>query len=243
MAVCTVSSCAVLDPVRGTWAPLRADYTASSNFERNLAFLTDINMSTSGSGSSSTGRALLLAGLSFSAGAGACYLYLAITRASSLTRGRITPSPGLENGLVGAPPAQQPSPGGSVRRFQVRVRVYKLVLLCCKRVCCYPIGVLVCAHATTACKRTSMCACAGGPMHAPMRVQAARSAPTQGWPARSLQEDEVITEQLTRNIQFFGLERQQRVADAFVIVVGLGVRRGRALASLLLQTPKMLIGA
>ncbi len=38
-----------------------------------------------------------------------------------------------------------------------------------------------------------------------------------------MQDDEVITEQLTRNIQFFGLDRQQRIADAFVIVVGLGV--------------------
>jgi tRNA A37 threonylcarbamoyladenosine dehydratase len=34
---------------------------------------------------------------------------------------------------------------------------------------------------------------------------------------------QVLVEQLTRNIQFFGEESQQRIADAFVIVVGLGV--------------------
>uniref|UniRef100_A0A7S3QJN2 THIF-type NAD/FAD binding fold domain-containing protein n=1 Tax=Dunaliella tertiolecta TaxID=3047 RepID=A0A7S3QJN2_DUNTE len=39
---------------------------------------------------------------------------------------------------------------------------------------------------------------------------------------RRFQEDEVITEQLTRNIQFFGVEKQQHIADSFVIVVGLG---------------------
>lgn len=37
------------------------------------------------------------------------------------------------------------------------------------------------------------------------------------------QEDEVLTEQLTRNVQFFGLEGQQRIADAYVVIVGLGV--------------------
>ena len=36
-------------------------------------------------------------------------------------------------------------------------------------------------------------------------------------------EDEVIAEQLTRNVQFFGEDAQQRIADAFVVVVGLGV--------------------
>ena len=35
----------------------------------------------------------------------------------------------------------------------------------------------------------------------------------------------MVSEQLTRNIQFFGLEKQQRIADAFVVVVGLGVCR------------------
>ncbi|KAL6763247.1 hypothetical protein V8C86DRAFT_2497247 [Haematococcus lacustris] len=39
---------------------------------------------------------------------------------------------------------------------------------------------------------------------------------------RRFREDEILTEQLTRNIQFFTADNQQRVADAFVIVVGLG---------------------
>ncbi|GAB4818660.1 hypothetical protein N2152v2_005706 [Parachlorella kessleri] len=35
-------------------------------------------------------------------------------------------------------------------------------------------------------------------------------------------EDDVLAEQLTRNVQFFGLEAQQQIAKAFVVVVGLG---------------------
>ena len=37
--------------------------------------------------------------------------------------------------------------------------------------------------------------------------------------------DEVLAEQLTRNLQFFGSEAQGRVAKSFVVVVGLGVRQ------------------
>lgn len=36
-------------------------------------------------------------------------------------------------------------------------------------------------------------------------------------------EDEVLAEQFTRNVQFFGREGQLKIADAFVIVIGLGV--------------------
>lgn len=36
--------------------------------------------------------------------------------------------------------------------------------------------------------------------------------------------DEIISEQLTRNLQFFGDPAQQQLAQAFVVVVGLGVR-------------------
>jgi hypothetical protein len=36
--------------------------------------------------------------------------------------------------------------------------------------------------------------------------------------------DEVLEEQFTRNVQFFGSEGQRRAARAFVVVVGLGVR-------------------
>lgn len=38
-----------------------------------------------------------------------------------------------------------------------------------------------------------------------------------------LDTDDIISEQLTRNIQFFGLESQKKISDSFVVVVGLGV--------------------
>lgn len=45
----------------------------------------------------------------------------------------------------------------------------------------------------------------------------------------SFHEDDILGEQLTRNVQFFGLEAQQRIGQAFVVVVGLGVSAvGRA---------------
>lgn len=37
------------------------------------------------------------------------------------------------------------------------------------------------------------------------------------------EEDEVVAEHLTRNVQFFGLPSQKRIAESFVVVVGLGV--------------------
>lgn len=36
-------------------------------------------------------------------------------------------------------------------------------------------------------------------------------------------QDEVLAEQLTRNVQFFGLDKQKQVAKSFVVVIGLGV--------------------
>ncbi|XP_074585051.1 tRNA threonylcarbamoyladenosine dehydratase 2 [Curcuma longa] len=48
-------------------------------------------------------------------------------------------------------------------------------------------------------------------------------------------EDEVVSEQLTRNIQFFGFEFQRKVSDAYVIVVGLGGVGSHA-ASMLLRS-------
>lgn len=39
--------------------------------------------------------------------------------------------------------------------------------------------------------------------------------------------DDILSEQLTRNVQFFGLDAQKRVARAFVVVVGVGVSRAR----------------
>lgn len=40
---------------------------------------------------------------------------------------------------------------------------------------------------------------------------------------RHFEEDDILTEQFTRNIQFFGLQQQKDIANAFVVVVGLGV--------------------
>lgn len=39
----------------------------------------------------------------------------------------------------------------------------------------------------------------------------------------NLLEDEILTEQFTRNVQFFGKEGQLKVAKSFVVVIGLGV--------------------
>lgn len=36
-------------------------------------------------------------------------------------------------------------------------------------------------------------------------------------------KDDILMEQLTRNVQFFGLEAQKKIANSFVVVVGLGV--------------------
>lgn len=40
----------------------------------------------------------------------------------------------------------------------------------------------------------------------------------------SFEQDDILEEQLTRNVQFFGLEAQKRIGGSFVVVVGLGVR-------------------
>lgn len=39
----------------------------------------------------------------------------------------------------------------------------------------------------------------------------------------NFEEDEIVSEQLTRNIQFFGVEGQRKIAGSFVVVIGLGV--------------------
>jgi hypothetical protein len=49
------------------------------------------------------------------------------------------------------------------------------------------------------------------------------SSPPSSLHVREFEQDEVLHEHLKRNIQFFGLEGQRRLADAFVVVVGLGV--------------------
>ncbi|KAI3426846.1 hypothetical protein D9Q98_006792 [Chlorella vulgaris] len=39
---------------------------------------------------------------------------------------------------------------------------------------------------------------------------------------RDFEQDEILAEQLTRNVQFFGLEAQKTIGGSFVVVVGLG---------------------
>ncbi|XP_010271228.1 PREDICTED: tRNA threonylcarbamoyladenosine dehydratase isoform X1 [Nelumbo nucifera] len=50
-----------------------------------------------------------------------------------------------------------------------------------------------------------------------------------------LLKDEIVSEQLTRNIQFFGLESQRKVSESFVVVIGLGGVGSHA-ASMLLRS-------
>lgn len=50
-----------------------------------------------------------------------------------------------------------------------------------------------------------------------------------------LLSDEIVSEQLTRNIQFFGLESQQKVTASYVVVIGLGGVGSHA-ASMLLRS-------
>ncbi|KAB2612348.1 hypothetical protein D8674_034664 [Pyrus ussuriensis x Pyrus communis] len=50
-----------------------------------------------------------------------------------------------------------------------------------------------------------------------------------------LLSDEIVSEQLTRNIQFFGLEPQQKVTASYVVVIGLGGVGSHA-ASMLLRS-------
>jgi hypothetical protein len=62
---------------------------------------------------------------------------------------------------------------------------------------------------------------------APAEPAAAQRAPGAG--LRDYLRDDVLSEQLTRNIQFFGTAGQDKIVNSFVVVVGLGVSRVRAL--------------
>lgn len=55
---------------------------------------------------------------------------------------------------------------------------------------------------------------------------AAQPSPAAPVDMSHFDEDEILEEQLTRNVQFFGLEAQRRIGGAFVVVVGLGVSGG-----------------
>ncbi|KAJ8763114.1 hypothetical protein K2173_023319 [Erythroxylum novogranatense] len=54
-------------------------------------------------------------------------------------------------------------------------------------------------------------------------------------PDIDLLQDEIVSEQLTRNIQFFGLESQRKVTGSYVVVIGLG-GVGTHAASMLLRS-------
>ncbi|KAJ6738504.1 TRNA THREONYLCARBAMOYLADENOSINE DEHYDRATASE [Salix koriyanagi] len=58
---------------------------------------------------------------------------------------------------------------------------------------------------------------------------------TSGMPDSDLLADEIVSEQLTRNIQFFGFEAQQKVTTSYVVVIGLGGVGSHA-ASMLLRS-------
>ncbi|XP_044478351.1 tRNA threonylcarbamoyladenosine dehydratase-like isoform X2 [Mangifera indica] len=54
-------------------------------------------------------------------------------------------------------------------------------------------------------------------------------------PGLDILKDEIVSEQLTRNIQFFGIELQQKVTASYVVVIGLGGVGSHA-ASMLLRS-------
>ncbi|KAL6335682.1 hypothetical protein AAG906_032872 [Vitis piasezkii] len=56
-----------------------------------------------------------------------------------------------------------------------------------------------------------------------------------GMDGQDLLKDEIVSEQLTRNIQFFGVEFQQKVTASYVVIIGLGGVGSHA-ASMLLRS-------
>ncbi|KAJ3694873.1 hypothetical protein LUZ60_000250 [Juncus effusus] len=58
---------------------------------------------------------------------------------------------------------------------------------------------------------------------------------TSSFISSDLLEDEVVSEQLTRNIQFFGLDSQRKVSQSYVVIIGLGGVGSHA-ASMLLRS-------
>jgi hypothetical protein len=59
----------------------------------------------------------------------------------------------------------------------------------------------------------------------PQQQKAQASGPAHHASLQEFEQDEVLAEQLTRNVQFFGLEQQKQISNAFVVVIGLGVSR------------------
>lgn len=71
----------------------------------------------------------------------------------------------------------------------------------------------------TACKWS---AARSGPAYRSGAANSSGAAAAGTGPLASDLEDEILSEQFTRNIQFFGREGQQKISEAYVVVVGLG---------------------
>jgi len=67
-------------------------------------------------------------------------------------------------------------------------------------------------------------AAAGASLHQQQSAAAAKqNGHTHPHSVAGFDQDDILSEQLTRNVQFFGLEVQKKIARSFVVVVGLGV--------------------
>lgn len=61
------------------------------------------------------------------------------------------------------------------------------------------------------------------PRHPPAAVAASsQPAATHTASLKDFENDEILAEHLTRNVQFFGIEKQKAIASSFVVVIGLG---------------------
>lgn len=61
------------------------------------------------------------------------------------------------------------------------------------------------------------------PLAAPKTPSAKTAVPAASASLQDFEHDEILAEQLTRNVQFFGVEKQRSITSAFVVVIGLGV--------------------
>lgn len=92
---------------------------------------------------------------------------------------------------------------------------FKLIL-CCGVTLCPTVGVLLSRWCQPIKARKHL----DPPSH--LEPSSRRPAHAESHGASNFLRDEVLSEQLARNIAFFGPDSQQNIADAFVIVVGLG---------------------
>ena len=77
-------------------------------------------------------------------------------------------------------------------------------------------GFVICHHARASYFRRSTRGNTLPCEHPSSRLSSNRSSAT------AVVDDEIVAEQFTRNVQFFGVESQKKVAEAFVVVIGLG---------------------